>query len=344
MIVFRADGNPVIGTGHVMRCLSLAKEMVKRGVRCQFIVAENYLEKLIKQHGLSCVVLHADYRAMERELQWWGEQVWHEPVEQIIVDSYFVTQYYLAELRRLCKTVYIDDLMENAYPVDTLINYNIYSYQAQYEKLYQGKGIKTPIFLLGPGYAPLREEFDNIPARKTTKKVQNILISTGGADLENLAMQILQQLKKSIVLQEVCFHVIVGTLNPHKEELKEFSEENPRVILHFDVSAMAELMRSCDIAVSAAGSTLYELCACGVPTVTYISADNQVLGAEAFHEQGLIYNAGDGRKDLRGCLNRIVKQIEMLVEAPEICDMLAQKQKALINGSGTQRLVQALLS
>lgn len=343
MILFRADGNPSIGAGHIMRCLSLAEEVAKTGVRCDFIMAEDHFEKLIRQRGFSCTVLHTDYRDMESELPWWPQQAGLEQTERIVVDSYFISSRYLSALGRICSTVYLDDLAKTAYPVDTLINYNIYGSEEQYKKLYRENGERLPRLLLGPKYAPLRTEFQKIPPKEIKAKAQDILISTGGSDPQNVAMEILLHLQKSVLWKEARFHVVVGRLNPYWEALKSFSQQNPQVVLHFDVQAMVPLMCSCDLAVSAAGSTLYELCACGVPTVTYTLADNQLPGANAFHKRGLIYNAGDCRENGPKVLDGIVGRLEELWEDKELRTELSKKQKTIVDGKGAGRIAEALL-
>ena len=93
------------------------------------------------------------------------------------------------------------------------------------------------------------------------------------------------------------FHFIIGALNPNKATLKKQAARIPNVILHHNVQSMSALMRECDMTIAAAGSTLYELCACGVATVTCVLADNQIPGAQVFASRGLMLNAGDCRTE-----------------------------------------------
>lgn len=342
-VCLRADGNSTIGLGHIMRCLSLAKALQQQGIDCVFIMADKAGHEIVKAHGFEIECLQTQYNKMELELPEVFRILTQKNPLFTIVDSYFVSPRYLSALGRICATVYLDDLAKTAYPVDTLINYNIYSSEEQYKKLYRENGERLPRLLLGPEYAPLRAEFNKVPPKEIKAKAQDILISTGGSDPQNVTMEILLRLQKSVLWKEAHFHVVVGRLNPYLEALKSFSQQNPQVVLHFDVAAMAALMCGCDLAVSAGGSTLYELCACSVPTVTYTLADNQLPGAHAFHRQGLIYNAGDYRQDGHEALSGIVRRLEELWEDKELRAELSKKQRAIVDGKGAMHIAEALL-
>ena len=126
MIVFRVDGNKNIGLGHVMRCLSIAVEFRNKGKECYFLIADNSCYDIIKAYDFSIEILHTDYVNMEEELTMTSLVLEKLSPEKVIIDSYFVTEHYLGTLRKKYCLVYIDDLASFAYPVDQLINYNIY--------------------------------------------------------------------------------------------------------------------------------------------------------------------------------------------------------------------------
>ena len=194
MIVFRADGNGNIGSGHIMRCLSLADAAGERHIDCRFVTAGSELQSVIQERGYKCIVLGTDYADMEPELPRLTKILSDERPEAIIVDSYYVTRSYLETLRRYGNLIYIDDLAAFAYPVDALINYNIYAPAMGYEKLY-AKDAK-PLLLLGPRYAPLRKEFQRLGYRRPSSQVKDVLVSTGGADAEHIALRLIQSLRE----------------------------------------------------------------------------------------------------------------------------------------------------
>ena len=106
---------------------------------------------------------------------------------------------------------------------------------------------------------------------------------------------------------------------------------------------MSEIMRECDVAVSAAGSTLYELCACGVPTVTYVFADNQINGADEFSRLGLMINAGDIRETNYEC-DSILYSLRKMIEDSEIRTSISYKMKSVVDGNGAERIIKYLYS
>lgn len=149
-IFFRTDANSSIGMGHVMRCLSIADAFHSLGndsIIIIFILADDTVEKLIQDRGYKTVVLHSKYSKMESELPLWDIQSF-ETIHLLIVDSYYVTEHYLSSMRELIRTqdnngdkgklVYIDDVNAFLYPVDILINYNVYGSTVDYEKMYAG--------------------------------------------------------------------------------------------------------------------------------------------------------------------------------------------------------------
>lgn len=338
MILFRADGNARIGSGHIMRCLSLAGALRDLGQRCVFLTADDTMAGMIRGRGFAVRVLGTDWRDMDAEL----------PVllpllggaRLAVADSYALTPAWLAAVQRHCPVAQFDD--EDAFlsTADFLINYNLSGLDRDYDRRYAGRPVRL---LLGPAYAPLRPEFSALPARPVRDTVRDVLVSTGGADPENVAGQLLDALARTPGWQGVTFHLVAGALNPRLPALRQAAAALPNVEIHCNVARMDALMCRCDAAVAAAGSTLYELCACGTPTVTYVLADNQIAGADAFARRGLMENAGDCRDDpdfyprLLGLLRRLCG------DAPRRAAM-ADAMRRTVDGSGAARLAAAVLA
>lgn len=299
MIIFRTDGNPDIGSGHIMRCLSIAEEAKEQEKECRFITADDCFASLIRARGFACDVLQTSYCDMNAEPGRLSGLLEQYHPDAIVADSYFVTPKYLSFLGRFAKVTYLDDLAAFAYPVKHVVNYNIYGPDLDYAGLYSKAGVPLPQLLLGPSHAPLRKQFQNLAARETRQKVQDILISTGGADSQHIALQLARHLTEQATqgpFDDVQYHFVVGAMNADLSAIQSAARECAAITIHQNVQNMAQLMQQCDLAVAAAGSTLYELCACGVPTVTYALADNQLLGMHAFENEGIMAVAGDVRQ------------------------------------------------
>lgn len=332
MILFRADGNPSIGTGHVMRCLSLADAFLERGVRTEFVLAGPDMEPLIRQRGFECRVLGSAYDRMEDELPMLLPLLEEMRPSCVVLDSYFVTAKYMGAVKARAPLVYIDDQNAFPYPADVVVNYNLYGEETPYPP---GK-----TYLLGPRYAPLRRQFRGLVPREERMAVEQVLISTGGTDPCHVALGCAEYLLEHPPRPGAVYHFVLGAMNRDAGRIKRMAAGAPYLVPHQGVSDMRTLMLLCDAAVSAAGTTLYELCACGLPTVTYVLADNQIKGAAAFEAAGLMPCAGDAR-NAPHFAERIFAKLEGL-DSPELRRETARRMRALVDGNGAARLADRL--
>lgn len=340
-LVFRANAGPSIGSGHIMRCLSLAAAFQEMGCECVFLCSGAELESRIKAAGCRFFQISGAGDVLDPELPALVPLLQELHPDLLIVDSYQVTSAYLSALQRFCPVAYLDDLAAFAYPCEFLINYNLYAldWPQRYTDLYSGQ---TPKLVLGPSYAPLRAEFRGLSPRAIRPAMQDVLVSTGGADPEGIAVRLLEALPAYKQWQHTCFHFMVGALHPDLPRLQALAAAQPNVQLHINVQKVSDLMVSCDAAIAAAGSTLYELCACGIPTVTYTLADNQLPGAAAFAAHGLMGNAGDCRQNT-AFIPRLLEKLAALSPASKRVDMSATMRK-IVDGKGAIRLTTTLLA
>ncbi len=344
MIIFRVDGNEKIGLGHVMRCMSIADAFLDAGEECFFLLADASAKEIVEKRGFRVFVMGTHFDCVEEELpEIWSVVVRLRP-KCIVVDSYFVTERYLKLLGDLCRVVYLDDLAAFAYPVDGLVNYNIYGVDMDYAALYRNRGTKLPQCILGSWYAPLRREFRDIPACAVKEDVEDVLVSAGGADSIHLILGLARFLTgRPECVRGLRFHIVLGAMNTDKDEVRDLVSGMGNVVLHLAVQDMGALMCGCDLAVSAAGSTLYELCACGVPTVTYVLADNQMLGAKAFKRAGAMVSLGDIRGNMGEAANMVIEAVLGLKGNFYKRKRMAWRMRELVDGYGAERLVGELL-
>lgn len=380
MVVIRADANSKIGMGHVMRCLSVADALLKRGEEVLFVTADDTPVPLLTKKGVPYRVLHTDYADMEAELpKLWnalselpqgpGEPEAALPQRNtfILVDSYYVTEKYLAALKKRITTIYMDDIYAFSYPVDMLINYNIYGEEMGYEK---DAAFADTKLLLGTKYVPLREEFsvgagygqsrkelsaetENVtPAEDRLHQTAEqgrtadggILITTGGSDSFNLAGQLLMEAMKYDALKEKEYHVVSGSLNPHIGELQALAQKHENIHIHCNVTNMAELMAESEVALSAGGSTLYELCAVGVPVIAFSFAKNQERLVQTFVKRGIAQYGGNYRTDGNKMIQNTIAGLETLLEDKNLRSEYRKKARTLVDGKGAERIAEALLS
>lgn len=333
----RADANEEIGTGHVMRCLSIAEAFRHRGEEVTFIIADERSRSMIEEHGFSVICLNSMWNDLEKEIASMVQVIKARGISSLLIDSYFVTETYLKEIGKYTKLVYIDDLNQFLYPVDLLVNYNIYAGELEYEKRYREAGLDTKI-LLGCRYVPLREEFSRID-RKINETVSRVLITSGGTDPYDAVGGILESFAEKSWFGVAEFQVILGRFNRNREKLEERWGDYKNVVLLRNVKNMAEHMTQCDMAVTAGGVTTYELCATGIPSVMYTLADNQLDIAHTVSRLGIIPWVGDIREDRQQCLKAIGEQTEQLRNSLSMRRKLSEKMREMVDGKGCERLV-----
>lgn len=351
MIVFRVDANQQVATGHLMRCLAIAEECRKQGETCLFLLAEEKETDRITGRGFSCRILNSAWDHLEAEVDLLQDCLKEIPCKWLVVDSYQATPRYLQRLNEVCSVLYLDDFGQQAYDVAAVLHYGVVQEIETYIRSYQSNGVAV---LAGTEYIPLREEFQ--PAhlaelwqqqedRQSDAEKSSILITTGGTDPYHMTEQILQYCLAEKVFDRCCYHVVVGSMYDHVQELQQLAEQytdadSSPVILHTGVKHMADLMCQCDYAVSAGGTTLYELCACGVPTVCFSFADNQLPAVRLLEQQQIMRYAGDARDD-----NIAVKIGMHLAEYVEKSAETAQyrnRMKKLVDGRGVCRIADFL--
>lgn len=339
MFYIRADANEVIGIGHIMRCLSVAEEMKSRGIEVTFITADHSPDKIIFSRHFKIVCLNSKWNDLDSEIDKMSALICNGKIPGILIDSYFITYGYLQKICKLTKVIYIDDLGEINYPVDMLVNYNIYANSINYHRLIYGSNTK---FLLGEKYVPLRSEFYNI---KTSfrENVKSVLISTGGTDNYNIAGKILMSIINVSDFSGIQFYVISGKLNRNINKLLDIEKNYTNIHIFQDVVCMSEIMCKCDLAVSACGSTMYELCACGVPAVTFSFADNQIHGLHGFEKRELAINCGDYRTDMEKVINNICIKLKELIFNTQLRKKIYTNLINLIDGNGTKRIVDTII-
>lgn len=336
IILIRADGNENLGMGHLMRCMSIATALEKGKAKCIFLVAQEQAGVYVKEKGFACEILNTDYRDMEAELPFLKVLAKKYLPKCWLVDSYQITQEYLSVLRETAPVFYMDDTGENVYEADGLINYNIYGPNLGYESKCPA-GIQL---LLGADFAPVKNEFLSTEYC-VRDEVRNVLITMGGSDKLNIAGALCRCLLDSLP-EEVYFTVICGRFNGHLEELMQLQSKESRIRILVDVPDMWNRMREADIAVSAAGSTMYELSAMGVPTVCCYYVENQRRIAEGFASMIGMTNAGDYSQDPDETLNIITDVVCKLADSKEERESLSSRMKQIVDGQGAKRIAQEL--
>lgn len=333
MIGFRVDANENIATGHMMRCIAIAIECRRRGLDCIFILAENKETQRLTEYGFSYRILDSKWDDMDGEEDKLITLIRELKLDRLVIDSYQATASYLVCINAVVPVMYIDDMAKEEYSVDAILHYSQWPEDNTYQKKYFATDVSL---LVGMRYVPLREEFRKSNA--SGHREDSILITTGGTDTYNVTYKVLCELQNTPEFSNYKFEVIIGSLNQNKEILQELQKTDKRITLHQNIKNMDEFMRKCRLAVSAGGTTLYELCACGIPTVCFSFADNQQGFTYEMGVHQIMRYAGDAREhtdigklivdELLGFYNDMDKTVQY-----------SRRMKDLVDGRGTQRIV-----
>lgn len=349
-IAIQADGGTEIGMGHVMRTLVLAKELSKENeifyicrvenkecnkfhVVCR-VNEVNSLEQLIK-YEISCSkyiqgitkILYEGFKVILLNEERLIEELKDIKADMLITDSYSVDETYFKETKKIFnKTAYIDDINQHYFNVDFLINQNCDAEDFHY------KANSDTKLLLGTDYILLRDEFKSLQSKDIKNRVYDVMITVGGADPNKLTETILNYVSR----MDYNFHVVIGPSFGDISFVENFEAHNIKLYYNAD---MCEIMKKCDMAIAACGSTLYELSACGVPTLGIIVADNQQGIANKLNSMGTIQNLGwynkIGKEDL---INNIIK----LDNDCMLRKSLSEKASKIVDGKGAERIAELL--
>lgn len=311
-VVIRADASTEIGTGHVMRCLTLADKFKRNGAMVQFVCREHpgHFCDLIQQMGYPVFRLpYCEQKANEADVNYayahWLGEPWEEDLAQtssmlsnlgtaidlLVVDHYAIDIRWEQNIRSFVnKIMIVDDLANRHHDCDILLDQNLYD---NMEHRYDGIIPEHCMKLLGPSYALLRDEFQ--VARKFAqireKGVRRILAFFGGSDPTNETQKALEAF---MLLEEteLTIDVVVGSSNPNKAKIAELCSKLVNAEYYCQTNQMAELMVRADLAIGAGGSTTWERCFLGLPAITITTADNQMEVTEVVASRGAIHYLG----------------------------------------------------
>ncbi|MEI2428172.1 UDP-2,4-diacetamido-2,4,6-trideoxy-beta-L-altropyranose hydrolase [Priestia megaterium] len=302
-IIFRVDSSVEIGTGHVMRCLTLAKQLNTTNSNIIFISRKlkGDIIKIIEDNGFPVYVLAPLYDYAS-DLEWY-EKCWEtdaldtidiikennlEP-DILIVDHYGLEERWETSLKKFVqKVLIIDDLANRKHNCEFLVDQNYY---LNLSTRYEGLVPENCREMLGPKFVLLREEFFKIfsEIKKHDGHVRNILVFFGGTDPTNETLKTLRALS-SLKQYNFDVNVIVGASNPLKEDIKRYCEKQKKFHFYCQVSNISTYMNMADLAIGAGGTTTWERCYLGLPSITITVADNQVEATKAVeHTKSTIY-------------------------------------------------------
>lgn len=353
-VVFRVDASNLMGTGHVMRCRTLASALQLRGAHIRFITRKHpgHLAEVMALDGFQVEVLpDPDGGGCETGYAGWLGVSQEEDALQtivalkglacdlLVVDHYALDSVWESLLRpHGLKIMVIDDLANRPHNCDVLLDQNYFlSGPERYRPWVQ----ESCQLLLGPRYALLRPEYAQI--RETmaprTGCVRRILIYMGGSDIPNMTGIALEALSASR-LQQLEVDVVIGSNFIHRDKVIRFAKTRPNTRVFGQQLHLAHLMASADLAIGAGGATTWERLCMDLPSLVICTADNQVPATEATVSSGLVRYLGIAK-------HVTVEAIELAMQQELVAAERNGKQRKgnapVVDGRGAQRVTEILL-
>lgn len=339
-VAFRADASIEIGTGHVMRCLTLADRLRERGATTHFLCRplDGHLGETItaRGHGLAWLPVRASLdhdakdclEALANEIRW----------DWLVVDHYGLDAAWECSMRSgAMKIMAIDDLADRPHDCDLLLDQN-YQDEGRYVGLVPEK-CRT---LIGPQYALLRPQFAR--ARKTTKRehgdVSRLLVFFGGSDPNGDTLNTLNVISQ-LDLPNLAVDVVIGRTNPNRVAIQTACRSIACAAFHIQVDDMASLMAAADLFIGSGGSSSWERCCLGLPAIVISCADNQAQLSSSLATFGAQLYLGPASTFDVTSLKQVITALSSL---PELQMHLSSQGMSLVDGLGVDRVLGSFFS
>ena len=343
-LCIRADADSRMGIGHVMRCIALAQAWQDAGGVVSFVTTTDstaLLDRLALE-GIQVTPLQAAPGSSEDA----SELAHHASSNNatwVVLDGYHFGPEYRAVIKKTdLKLIVIDDLADSDLSqADAILNQNHYATA----ELYKGLASKTARLLVGVRYTLLRREFREhrkLPSRAALPEIKTLLITLGGADAPNVTQRIMELLTSNPMQIKMHVVIIVGATNPHLNKLQAALpdlQKQHNAVLSINPPNMAELMRGTDLAISASGSSTWELACLGVPMALIVTADNQreVAGSLEKRHAALVM----GEHTLFPQQDTFQKLHRLMFDQTSRSRMQIETRQ-MIDGGGAKRVVEML--
>ncbi len=345
-VVFRVDASVQIGMGHIMRCLTLANALRDKGVVVSFIcrLQPGHLIETIERKNYSVFILETSFDGGElNSFQIEDAKACRPVVETIypdwlIVDHYALDSQWHRKLKPVCKKLMvIDDLANRPLLCDVVLDQTYQRNKADYAAWVPA----SCKILTGSQYALLRPEFarlrNDIRQQRLSPALKKILISLGGTDPDNISGQVLYALRQCALPSSLKINVVLGPTAPHLQNVRQLAETMPyETRVYVNIENMAQLMADSDLAIGAAGTTTWERCCLGLPSLILVLADNQRQIAELLTKKQLVW--GVQKETINQDLNKIFSSLTLETLAEK-----SAKTMQIVDGLGVERVMQFLL-
>lgn len=322
--IFTEGGNRS-GLGHISRCSSLYDELNRRG---------NIVEMIVLSESDQIDFLQGRQYQI---INWLSETFLMDFLtsdDDCIVDSYLASKEICTVISQCArKVLFIDDNGRIEYPDGIIVNPSLHPQAVTYSE------VDSNCYLIGPKYSILRPPFTKAVRESIQSDVKEVLITMGGSDLHNLTPDILRLL--SAHYPSIQFNVVIGSAFHNRSQIKQMASPNISFFERITAEEMKALMLTSDLAITAAGQTIFECIATRTPFIPVQVIENQYQNLKALIEgelveHSLVYSELGFNQKLQAAFGDMLSMDVRL--------RLYQKLTGVIDGQGSKRIVDALLN
>lgn len=363
VVAIRVDASVTMGTGHVMRCLTLADTLRMRGLRCHFICRAHpgHMIDTIRQRGNEVTVLPAGAigfqpfpvadDSLPAHASWLGcdwcndaNQTLHAvqafKADLLVIDHYAIDIRWEKVLRSYVRRIMvIDDLADRAHDCDFLLDQNWFG--DVMSRRHKGLIPDRCVTMLGPRYALLKPEYATLHACMPQRdgEVRRVLIFMGGSDLTNETGKVIEALTHPD-LMHLLVDVVIGANHPDHLGISRKAEERHGTRTHIGLPSLAGLMMRADLMVGGGGATTWERMCLGLPAVVICIADNQAEINASLSTAGYLKLLGN-KDDVD--VSQVSGAVRELIGSPEALITMSRKSRELVSGDGSNRVCNVVL-
>ncbi|OYT96221.1 MAG: UDP-2,4-diacetamido-2,4,6-trideoxy-beta-L-altropyranose hydrolase [Pseudomonas sp. PGPPP3] len=363
VVVIRVDASMTMGTGHVMRCLTLAEALRTQGVQCRFICREHpgHMIAAIRQRGFEVAELpegsidfrpvpaadvplpaHASWLACD----WLGDAEQTLRVAEAIKPDLLVIDHYAIDFRweNALRSVVplimaVDDLADRMHACDFLLDQNWFGVDVSLR--YQGLIPGHCVPMLGPRYALLKPEYATLRAQMAPRdgEVRRVLVFMGGSDPTNETGKVIEALMHSD-LRHLLVDVVVGANHSDLSGIVSMAKARPGTHVYSGLPSLAGLMMRADLMIGGGGSTTWERMCLGLPAVVICIAKNQIELNSALSRAGYLESLGS-KDDVD--TGRVSDTVRALIERRQMLSAMSEASLDLVRGDGANCVCETLL-
>lgn len=363
VVAFRVDASLVMGTGHVMRCLTLAQALEKRGAQCHFICRAHpgHMIATIRERGFDVAELPAGVSSFRpvpatdvplATHAGWLTCDWQTDADQtlhaaeaikpdlLVIDHYAIDFRWENALKSIVQCILvIDDLADRRHECDFLLDQNWFGDDMSLR--YEGLIPSHCATMLGPRYALLRPEYATLRAHMAPRngEVGRVLVFMGGSDPTNETGRVLDALMHPD-LGHLLVDVVIGANHPDPSGIDSAAEARPGTRVYSSLPSLAGLMMRADLMIGGGGSTTWERMCLGLPAVVICIADNQKELNCALSKAGYLESLGS-KDDVE--TERVSGAVRALIASQQLLSAMSRSSLDLVRGDGAEKLCDALL-